>query len=116
MQVNITWQGTTETWTGRTLEEAFALENIGWCQDKQRGDLKLRIPKNPELNVRQLAERLHKRINGSSFNKTDFALALLAQDPMSWTVPTYIAQGLQWLQDELKPLPVPPPVAHEVME
>lgn len=118
-QISVAWQGTTETRTGRTLEEAFALENLVWCQDRQRSDLKLRIPKNTELTLDQLAERLHKRVKGTSFNKTDFALALLAQDHELWSVPGYIAQGLQWLQDEITPLlpPQPPvPVTREVVE
>lgn len=103
--IEVTWQGATASLTGRTLEEAFALENLVWCQDQERADLKLRIRGNAALVLDQLAERLHNRIKGTSFNKTDFALALLAQDPATWTVPSYIAHGLQWLQDEITPLP-----------
>ncbi len=105
--VDVTWQGVTTNLTGRTLEEAFAIDNLVWCQDQLRADLKLRIPKNASLTLEQLAERLHKRIKGTSFNKTDFALAVLAEDPAAWTVPAYITQGLQWLQDEVTPLPAP---------
>jgi hypothetical protein len=61
--------------------------------------------------LQQLVERIHKRIKGTSFNKTDFALALLAQNPTDWTVPTYIVQGLRWLQDEITPLPASPPTS-----
>jgi hypothetical protein len=46
---------------------------------------------------------LHCRIKSSSFNKTDFALALLAEDPAGWQVPGYIATGLQWLEGEITP-------------
>ena len=56
--------------------------------------------------VVQMAERLHIRIKGSGFNKTDFALALLAQDPDAWVVPQYIIEGLHWLEREIAP---PPP-------
>jgi hypothetical protein len=62
------------------------------------------------LDATQLAERLHNRIKGSGFNKTDFALALLAQDPSTWTVPHYILDGLQWLEGEITPL-TPSPTA-----
>ncbi len=105
--IEVTWLGATATLTGRTLEEAFAFENLVWCQDQERADLKLRIRGNERLTLGDLAKRLHNRIKGSSFKKTDFALALLAQNPATWTVPTYIAQGLHWLQDEITPLPSP---------
>lgn len=110
-QVDVTWQGVTESIVGRTLEEAFALENLEWCQDKKRSDLKLRIPKNETLSLGKLADRLHKRIKSTSFKKTDFALALLAEEPKAWAVPDYIAKGLHWLQKEVTPLP---PTEHSV--
>ncbi len=109
--LDVTWQGATATLTGRTLEEAFAFENLAWCQDQVQADLKLCIRGNAALTLEQLSERIHNRIKRASFNKTDFALALLAQDPAAWAVPTYIAQGLQWLQDEVTPLPAPPVAA-----
>lgn len=105
--VEITWRNEKVGIAGRTFEEAFALENLVWCQDQQRADLKLFIRRNSELTARDMAERLHKRVTGSSFNKTDFALALLAQDPAAWAVPAYIADGLLWLQDEVAPLQLP---------
>ena len=90
---------------GRMLEEAFALENLVWCQDTARAELRLRIRGAADLTIDQIAERLHNRIKRSGFNKTDFALALLAQDPETWTVPSYIAEGLRWLEDEITPVP-----------
>ena len=88
---------------GRTLEEAFALENLEWCQNKDRKPLQLRIAKANEKNLPTLAERIHKRVQAKSFSKTDFALALLAEDPSRWSVPTYIAEGLNWLETEIAP-------------
>lgn len=104
--IDVTWSMAQTAMAGRTLEEAFALENLAWCQDVARSDLKLRVRGSAGLTTEQLAERLHNRIKGSSFNKTDFALALLAQDPAAWTVPHYIADGLRWLEDEVTPVPV----------
>ena len=101
--VDVTWSAEHQLMAGRTLEEALALENLVWCQDVARADLKLRIRGGDGLTIDQLAERLHKRIKGSGFNKTDFALALLAQDPQTWIVPRYIAEGLHWLADEITP-------------
>ena len=109
-EVEAEWRGEAGRVTGRTLEEAFAIDNLTWSQDADRADLKLRIRGNEILTVVQMAERLHIRIKGSGFNKTDFALALLAQDPDAWIVPQYIIEGLQWLEREIAPLPpaVPP--------
>lgn len=106
-QVDVEWRGVSVPMTGRTLEEAFAFENLTWCQDADRADLKLRVRGNAGMDVAGLAERLHNRIKSSGFNKTDFALALLAQDPAAWTVPRYIADGLQWLEGEITPAPAP---------
>jgi len=112
--VDVTWNVRQMAMAGRTLEEAFALENLTWCQDAARSDLKLRVRGSGGLTAGQLAERLHNRIKGSNFNKTDFALALLAQDPATWTVPHYIADGLRWLEDEVTPVPPPAQVQAEV--
>lgn len=43
------------------------------------------------------------RSSAKSFSKTDFALALLAEDPSNWSVPAYIAEGLSWLETEIAP-------------
>jgi hypothetical protein len=45
-----------------------------------------------------LATGLHKRVIGQYFDKTKFALGVLAQAQEEWTVPNYIAQGLKWLE------------------
>lgn len=101
--VEVTWGEETEDLAGRTLEEAFALENLVWCQDIARRPLQLRIPKNGDKDLATLVTALHKRVNSSSFNKTDFSLALLAEDPDAWVVPDYIAKGLEWLEEQIAP-------------
>ena len=90
---------------GRTLEEAFALENLAWCQDVVRKSLQLRIPKSGDKDLTELVRRIHRRVQAKSFKKTDFALALLAEDPAQWTVPAYIANSLRWLENGIAPLP-----------
>lgn len=112
-RVEVTWGDTTAACAGRTLEEAFALENLDWCQGADRADLKLRVRGGANLTLDQLAERLHRKISGSNFHKTDFALALLAQDPTTWAVPRYIAAGLHWLEQEITPVPPAQPEAAE---
>lgn len=102
-RTNITWGGETLALAGRTLEEAFALENLEWCQDNSRRPLQLRIAKADEKNLTTLAERIHRRVQAKSFSKTDFALALLAEEPSNWSVPIYISEGLRWLEAEIAP-------------
>ncbi|MET4701821.1 putative ATP-dependent endonuclease of OLD family [Constrictibacter sp. MBR-5] len=101
--VEVTWGEETEALAGRTLEEAFALENLVWCQDVARRPLQLRIPKNGDKDLATLVTAIHKRVNSGSFNKTDFSLALLAEDPDAWVLPAYIAQGLEWLEEQIAP-------------
>jgi hypothetical protein len=105
---DVTWGEDTAVLAGRTLEEAFALENLAWCQHKDRRPLQLRIAKNDEKPLAELINRIHKRVHAKSFSKTDFALALLAEDPTKWVVPEYIADGLRWLEAEIAP-PEPEP-------
>ncbi|BEU21255.1 ATP-dependent endonuclease [Paraburkholderia sp. 22B1P] len=99
----VTWGEETLQLAGRTLEEAFALENLPWCQANEQRDLGLRIPGAAGKDLSTLAERVHKRVKGSSFKKTDFALGLLGHQPDAWRVPTYIAEGLVWLEGEILP-------------
>lgn len=104
--VEVSWGGETEACAGRTLEEAFALENLAWSQELARRPLQLRIPKNGEKDLATLIAAIHKRVNSSSFNKTDFSLALLAENPDAWAVPAYITKGLEWLEEQIA-LPQP---------
>ncbi|WWL67659.1 ATP-dependent endonuclease [Burkholderia pseudomallei] len=100
-RTEVTWGEETLALAGRTLEEAFALENLAWCQAEERRDLGLRIPRAAGKDLNTVAERVHKRVKSSSFNKTDFALGLLAHQPDGWRVPAYIAEGLVWLESEV---------------
>lgn len=102
-QTNVTWKEETLALAGRTLEEAFALENLSWCQDVVCKPLKLRIARAVSMDLLQLAQRIHKRVQSKSFSKTDFALNLLLKKPDEWSVPTYIAEGLKWLEAEIAP-------------
>ena len=93
---DVTWNGVTASLCGRTLEDAFGLENSAWCQDAEQQDLGLRLRSNPARSE-DLASALHKRIGGRSFDKTKFALGVLTKRPENWSVPLYIKEGLRWL-------------------
>ncbi|MNP41055.1 hypothetical protein D3C76_1347360 [compost metagenome] len=111
--VAVVWGGSTQVRTGRTLEEAFALQNLTWTQHLDRKDLGLRIKGSNNLEIAGIAERLYRKVKSSSFRKTDFALGLLAQEPSAWAVPNYISDGLRWLEDLVAP---PPPAVTEAEE
>ncbi len=109
---DVTWNGTTEVRFGRTLEEDFGLENAEWCQSADRKHLGLKLKDTP-ASFTELAEGLHKRVVGSAFDKTRFALGVLTEtrfalsdpteepdpekEPDDWSVPFYIREGLVWL-------------------
>jgi hypothetical protein len=101
--VEVFWQGKTGKRTGRTLEEAFALENLAWCQNADRKDLGLRVKGCNKLDLDTIAASLYRKVKNANFHKTDFALALLAHDPATWQVPNYISEGLQWLAGQVSP-------------
>lgn len=106
---NVTWNGATASLCGRTLEEAFGLENAEWCQSQNQRHLGLKMRTNP-VTPAALASGLHKRVSGKSFNKTKFALGVLTELPTNWIVPRYIKEGLDWLNNEVTlELTIPPP-------
>lgn len=95
--VNVTWGTNTLQLKSRTLEEAFAYENIFWCQKKEHHEVGLRWAKSSTMSLEDLAAKIHRRVKGESFKKTNFALGLLASSDTSWVVPAYIQEGLDWL-------------------
>ena len=108
---NVTWNGATASLCGRTLEEAFGLENVTWCQDAAQRHVGLKLRGNP-ATPGVLASGLHKRVSGKSFDKTKFALGVLTEPPEKWNVPLYIRDGLHWLVSEVSfELPEPLPDA-----
>jgi hypothetical protein len=103
-----TWRGTTETRAGRTLEEAFALQNLEWIHYDSDLDLKLSVDDAETLSLEELHRRIHERVRSDSFDKTDFALALIADPDVKWACPAYIVEGLVWLREQLRDAPSTP--------
>lgn len=96
--IPVTVGGNTVERCGRTLEEAFGLENAAWCQAEANRPIGLKLRK-AATTPEELALGLHKRVVSRSFDKTRFALEVLASGPLNqWKVPTYIAEGLVWLE------------------
>jgi predicted ATP-dependent endonuclease of OLD family len=94
------WNGESKQVAGRTLEEAFALENAAWCQHADRAHLGLRL-RGVTGTIDQLADKVRKRVGSKSFNKTSFALGMLTENPADWSIPKYIKDGLTWLVNQV---------------
>jgi predicted ATP-dependent endonuclease of OLD family len=108
----VTWNSMTARLCGRTLEEAFGLENATWCQAAAQRHVGLKLQRNP-LTPDDLAAGLHKRVTGKSFDKTKFSLGVLSSSE-KWIVPHYIVEGLSWLNSMINfELPAPLPEATE---
>jgi predicted ATP-dependent endonuclease of OLD family len=97
----VTWQGASEDRASRTLEEAFALQNLDWTQSAEGKQLGLKIPKAAELPIKDLHDKLFKRVKGTHFDKTSFALEVIATVNPTWKAPAYIVEGLEWLRERL---------------
>lgn len=79
----------------RTLEEAIAYENFELLRT---GKISIGIPIPDTLP--EAYQKIYDRIRSDNFKKTDFAMSLLA-GTATWVVPTYIAEGLRWLEKRL---------------
>ena len=108
-----TWSSSTADLAGRTLEEAFALQNLAWTQAQSRRALGLYIQKSDQMTLEQLHASIFKRVR--NLDKTGFALSLMADQDTTWVTPYYIVDGLVWLRDRLQIAPTSSAVPqHEV--
>lgn len=98
--VPVVWNGHNAELAGRTLEEAFGIENAEWCQSAEQRKLGLRL-RGALADPAALAAGLHKRVSGDKFDKTKFALGVLTARPENWRVPAYIRDGLIWLKAQV---------------
>jgi predicted ATP-dependent endonuclease of OLD family len=99
----VAWGSEQSEVAGRTLEEAFALENLPWSQDQSRKIIGLCIAKSEQLSLVELHEAIFKRVR--NLDKTRFALGLIAEQDTAWKTPQYIVDGLTWLSNQLAPKP-----------
>lgn len=92
LDVVVSENGNSQPMRPRTLEESFAYENFPRVRS---GDLILGIEIPEDLG--DAYQAIYERVKSSSFKKTDFAMSVLASDE-NWQVPSYISEGLVWLQ------------------
>lgn len=100
VSVEVTWKDQKSLLCGRTLEEAFGLDNSDWCQAAEQRSVGLRL-RGTVTTPADLAVGLHKRVKGRQFDKTKFALGVLTRKDDDWIVPKYIREGLEWLRDKV---------------
>ncbi|MCR4279552.1 MAG: AAA family ATPase, partial [Candidatus Zambryskibacteria bacterium] len=79
----------------RTIEEAFVFDNFGLLRGGQ-----LNLGTIISENLDEAYQNVYERVKSSSFKKTNFALNALSS-PEEWCTPTYIAEGLKWLETRL---------------
>lgn len=83
---------------GRTFEETFAYENLPLFRDRS---LTLGKVWTAEQNHEAEFQAIYSAVQSSTFKKTEFALSM-ASSKAQWATPKYIADGLQWLEAELR--------------
>jgi predicted ATP-dependent endonuclease of OLD family len=102
----VVWLEEKEDIAGRTFEEAFAFENLAWCQERAQKQLHLRVvKKNPAAHtLYDVVKLVHNQVKGKDFPKTEFAMALIMKEPADWRPPSYVVEGLNWLSEQLFPM------------
>lgn len=83
---------------GRTLEETFAYENLELFRSNTLS-VGAEFTGDPEHESDY--EAIYAAIRASKFKKTEFALSVISSDA-EWVTPRYIANGLKWLEAELR--------------
>ncbi|MDO8272428.1 MAG: ATP-dependent endonuclease [Gammaproteobacteria bacterium] len=92
---NVEDEGSNMAMKARTLEEAFVFDNFPIFRNSH---IKLGVTLPNDLQ--EAYECIHKRIKSSAFKKTEFALDILSSTD-EWNTPSYIAEGLIWLESTL---------------
>ena len=90
-----------------TFEDALVLENIEKFKTitATSGLLKKMVEAANEDDKNIAAQKAYKAINRFGVKKAEFALdVLFFEDPKELKVPTYIKEGLDWLESFLKPM------------
>lgn len=84
---------------GRTLEETFVYENLSLFQE---GALSLGIDFVQIKTAEEIKDQIYSEIRDDGFKKTEFALGVLSSN-VTWRTPSYIENGLRWLEGKLAP-------------
>lgn len=90
--------GDNATMHGRTLEESFTYENMDLFRSEK---LSVGVDLTGHLDYEEEYQAVFEAIRASTFKKTEFALSVISSDA-DWVTPKYIAEGLKWLEAELR--------------
>lgn len=85
----------------RTFEDALVLENLHYFQGTELPGFfkKCKTAINSSTTLSELSKSLHDAVRSAT--KAGVALEILYSDPAAVNVPSYISDGLNWLQDKL---------------
>lgn len=98
-QKHSTVDGYDKTMIGRTFEETFTYENIQLFRNER---ISLGKPFLDNQEYEEEYQFVFETVKSSSFKKTEFALNI-ASSTADWIVPTYISDGLTWLEGIISP-------------
>ena len=102
LTVTVSKSGEAETVYPYTFEDAFVFENLGFFGGLQGSGLisKFRNAIANEATAAKVGEKMYKALRTGK--KAEFALDVIGMDAFdSLTVPRYIAEGLEWLEERL---------------
>ncbi|MGN7954457.1 ATP-dependent nuclease [Agrobacterium radiobacter] len=86
-----------KTMHGRTFEEAFTYQNLDLFKTGKI-ELGVTIPSDDDHDL--VHRTIFERVQSKQFKKTEFALNV-ASSSAGWETPTYISEGLDWLDKRL---------------
>ena len=88
-----------------TFEDALVIENKGSFKaiTDSTGLLKKMVEASKKENLIEFVEETYTIINDKQAKKAEFALDVLYyEDPKKIKTPTYIKEGLDWIEEQLK--------------
>jgi predicted ATP-dependent endonuclease of OLD family len=89
-----------------TFEDSLVMQNKDKFEKLTGGSglLKLMVEASKKTDIKDSAKTMYDAITKTGAKKAEFALELLFfEDPKTLATPTYIKEGLEWLENQLKP-------------
>ena len=89
-----------------TFEDALVMQNKEKFEQLTGGSglLKVMVEASKKTDIKDSAKTMYDAITKTGVKKAEFALELLFfEDPKTLATPTYIKEGLDWLENKLKP-------------
>ncbi|MBR2289671.1 MAG: AAA family ATPase [Clostridia bacterium] len=104
--IKMSFNGNQEEAIPSTFEDSLIYSNFEFFSNATEKTGILAIIKKiieTSENFEILHEEIYNKIHGNSFKKAEFALDLIYEkDPKEVVIPSYISEGLEWLQAQLQ--------------